>query len=111
MRIKKGIYKIAHAEGFHEEEGSYALCFPLYIHRSEEEKLWKVSHYTTGYNIKAKLPLVQAKTLAKAIKDYPLFLTPTIDTFNKQKEIMHRKHPQQFKELLNLIATNGEPNE
>jgi hypothetical protein len=43
-------------------------AFPLYIHRSEEEKLWKVSHYTTGYNIKAKLTLEQARTLAKAIK-------------------------------------------
>ena len=42
MKIKKGTFKVAHAEGFQEQEGSYAIAFPLYIHRTEDEKLWKV---------------------------------------------------------------------
>jgi len=110
MKIKKGTYRIAHAEGVFQEEGSYAMCFPLYIHRSEEEKLWKVSHFTTGYNIKAKLSLKEAKVLAKAIKAYPVFLTPTIDTFKKQLQIMRTKKPLQHRELMHHLQL-GDSNE
>ena len=111
MKIKKGTFKVAHAEGLQEQEGSYAIAFPLYIHRTEDEKLWKVSHLATGYNVRAKLTLEQARSLVRSIKDYPLFLTPTIDTFTKQLEIMQTKKPLQHKELMHRINNYGATNE
>ena len=110
MKIKKGVYRVAHAEGFHEEEGSYAIAFPLYIHRAKDEKLWKVSHFATGYNVKGKLTLEQSRALVRAIKDYPLFLTPTIETFQKQLEIMKTKKPLQHRELMHHLQL-GDSNE
>lgn len=110
MKIKKGKFRVAHAEGFAEYEGSYAIAFPLYIHRAEEEKLWKVSHFATGYNVKAKLTLENARKLVKTIKHYPLFLTPTIDTFTKQLELMKTKQPLQHQQLMKDLQL-GESNE
>jgi len=110
MKIKKGTFRVAHAEGFTEYEGSYAIAFPLYIHRAEEEKLWKVSHFATGYNVKAKLTLENARKLVKTIKHYPLFLTPTIDTFTKQLELMKTKQPLQHRQLMQALQL-GESNE
>lgn len=110
MKIKKGMYRVAHAEGLHECKGSYAIAFPLYIHRAEDEKLWKVSHFATGYNIKSKLTLENARKLVKTIKHYPLFLTPTIDTFTKQLEIMRTNKPLQHRELMHRLQL-GDSNE
>jgi hypothetical protein len=105
MKIKKGIFKVAYEEGWLEYEGSYGLSFPLYIHRREKEKLWNVSHFATGYAIKKKLSLAQARALVKAIKRYPLFLTPTIDTFKLQLEVMKTKTPLQYSELMYHLET------
>ena len=105
MKIKKGIFKVAYEEGWLEYEGSYGLSFPLYIHRREKEKLWNVSHFATGYAIKKKLSLAQARALVKSIKHYPLFLTPTIDTFKLQLEVMKTKTPLQYRELMYHLET------
>ena len=107
MKIKKGTFKVAHEEGWIEQEGSYAIAFPLYIHRhrTEDEKLWNVSHFATGYAIKKKLSLAQARALVKSIKHYPLFLTPTIDTFKLQLEVMKTKTPLQYSELMYHLET------
>lgn len=111
MKIKKGTFKVANEEGLQEQEGSYAIAFPLYIHRTEDEKLWNVSHFATGYAIKKKLSLEQARGLVKSIKHYPLFLTPTIDTFKLQLEVMKTKTPLQHRELLHRINNYGATNE
>ena len=105
MKIKKGTFKVAYEEGWLEYEGSYGLSFPLYIHRREKEKLWNVSHFATGYAIKKKLSLAQARALVKSIKHYPLFLTPTIDTFKLQLEVMKTKTPLKYRELMYHLET------
>ena len=112
MRIHKGSFKIRTFEDNHPTwtyyDGSYGNDFPFYVHRKETEKWWTLSHMTTGYSIRHNLSLKQARRLAKALKDWPLFLMPDVETLNLQKSLLpiHKQH------LLKSIVDNaGEPNE
>ena len=112
MKIVKGTFKIREGhEGsmqwaFH--EGSYAYDFPFYIHRKNGRKLWKLSHMATGYNIKSQLSLKNAKALSKELKKWPLFLMPTPESVQMQKELL----PTHKQNLLQQIINNaGDTNE
>ena len=97
MKVKKGEYRISTHDGWKIEEGSYVSCYPFLIHRQKDEtqrRTWKLSHQATGYAIKRDILLKEAKSLAEALKDYPLFLVPTIETFNLQRDILKEKNPQ-----------------
>ena len=103
MKIKKGEFRVATEKGFVYREGSYATCYPFYIHRDLDENLWTLSHLATGYNIKKGLTLADARSLAKNLKPFPLFLVPTIDTFTKQLEIHRTQNPTKHAEMLKMI--------
>ena len=104
MRIKKGTYRVATGEGWEETIGSCAYCYPFYIHRHHEDKLWSVSHMATGYSIKKGMKLKDAKSLINQLKPYPLFLVPTIDTFTKQLEVMKKNQPIEHHKMVTIIA-------
>ena len=62
----------------------------------------------TGYNIRSQLSLKKAKALAKELKQWPLFLMPTVETINHQKSLLPA-HKQQL--LAQIIHDNGDTNE
>lgn len=114
MKVKKGEYRISTHDGWKIEEGSYVSCYPFLIHRQKDEtqkRTWKLSHQATGYAIKRDILLKEAKSLAEALKDYPLFLVPTIETFNLQRDILKEKNPQQYDNIIKAINTNGASHE
>tara|TARA_B100001093_G_C26261820_1_gene773090 strand:- start:43 stop:384 length:342 start_codon:yes stop_codon:yes gene_type:complete len=106
MRIRKGTFKIKEHDGseprwtFH--DGSYGMDFPFYVHRKEERQHWTLSHQATGYAIKQNITLKQARTLSKALKDWPLFLMPTAETIQHQKSLL----PTYKQNLLQQIVNN-----
>ena len=104
MKIKKGTYRFAASNGWKTEEGSYAVCYPFFIHRKTKSKLWSLSHLATGYSVKTALTLKDAKTLAKYLESFSLFLVPTLETFTKQLEIHKRKHPLKHAEMIRRIT-------
>lgn len=109
MKIHKGTFKIRErTEGdpkwvFY--DGSYGNDYPFYVHRKEEQKWWTLSHMSTGYSVSTNLKLKEARTLAKALKDWPLFLMPTVDTLNHQKSLLPTSKQQQLQQI---IQNNGE---
>lgn len=114
MKVKKGEYRISTHDGWMIEEGSYISCYPFLIHRQKDEtrkRTWKLSHQATGYAIKRDILLKEAKSLAEALKGYPLFLVPTIETFYLQRDILKEKNPQQYDNIIKAINTNGASHE
>ena len=105
MRIRKGKFRIKKGSGWHVEKGSAAYDFPLMLHRATNERTWVVTHMATGYQVKRRLSLKEAKELISRIKHYPIFLMPTIDTWNLQMEIMKKKNPKKWDELKGIIAS------
>ena len=98
MKIYKGSFKIReHNDGGRKwsyYDGSYGNDYPFYVHRKENEKWWTLSHMSTGYMIKRDLSLKHARKLSKALKEWPLFLMPTIETITHQKSLLptHKQH-------------------
>lgn len=109
MKIKKGKFNICAADGWLVKEGSYAKNYPFIIHRSEGEFGWHLSHLATGYSIRKNLSLKHARWLAKELKQFSIFLVPTIDTWKHQIEVMENKRPSEKELLLSYI--NGDYNE
>ena len=105
MRIRKGKFKIKKGSGWHVEKGSAAYDYPLMLHREDGEKRWTVTHMATGYSVKGRLSLKEAKELISRIKDYPIFLMPTIETWNLQMRIMQEKNPKEWNKLKGIIAS------
>jgi hypothetical protein len=106
MRVKKGKYILACADGKYEQKGSYIVHFPFLIHRNEEFKSsvsWALSHMPTGYKVKSGMTLAHAKELCLGLKKYPVFLTPTIETFKAQLQIMQRKQPVKYTAMMSKI--------
>ena len=103
MKVVKGQFRVATSEGLKVRKGSFATCYPFYIHRETEESLWTLSHLATGYNIKKGLSLADARSLARYLKDFSLFLVPTIDTFTKQLEVHKAKNPTKHAEMIKRI--------
>ena len=65
----------------------------LMLHQEQDgERRWVVTHMATSYQVKRRLSLKEAKELISRIKDYPIFLMPTIETWNLQMEIMKKKN-------------------
>ena len=106
MKIHKGAFKIReNHEGEQKwsyHDGSYGNDYPFYVHRKENEKWWTLSHMSTGYMIKKHLTLKQARKLSKALKEWPLFLMPTVETINHQKGLL----PTYKQETLRQIIDN-----
>ena len=106
MKIHKGSFKIReHNDGNRKwsyYDGSYGNDYPFYVHRKENEKKWTLSHMSTGYMIKKNLSLKDARRLAMALKEWPLFLMPTAETLNHQKSLL----PTYKQNLLNDIVNN-----
>ena len=112
MRIHKGTFKIRTRENdqpvWTNYDGSYGNDYPFYVHRTDTEKSWTLSHMSTGYMIKSHLSLKQARQLSKALKEWPLFLMPTAETLQHQKSLL----PTHKQEQLNTIIHNiGETDE
>ena len=112
MKIRKGTFKIRTFEDNHPTwtyyDGSYGNDFPFYVHRKEDEKSWTLSHMSTGYSIRHNITLKQARQLSKALKDWPLFLMPDVETLSHQKSLLPT-HKQQL--LKSIVDNAGEPNE
>ena len=112
MRIHKGTFKIRTRENdlavWTNHDGSYGNDYPFYVHRTDTEKWWTLSHMSTGYMIKKHLSLKQARRLSKALKKWPLFLMPTAETLNHQKSLLPIEKQNQ---LNNIIHHTGDTNE
>ena len=109
MKIHKGIFKIReHHEGENKwgyYDGSYGNDYPFYVHRKENERWWTLSHMSTGYAVKRNITLKEARKLSKALKEWPLFLMPTVETLNHQKSLLST-YKQNL--LQRIVDTNGE---
>jgi len=109
MKIHKGTFKIREMDGSEQKwafyDGSYGNDYPFYTHRRAGEKWWSLSHMSTGYSIKANISLKHARKLSKALKEWPLFLMPTVETLNHQKSLLptHKQHL-----LQSIINNSGE---
>ena len=92
MRIRKGSFKIREQSDGNQTwtyyDGSYGNDFPFYVHRKEKDHWWTLSHMSTGYSIKANISLKHARKLSKALKKWPLFLMPTVETLLHQKSLL-----------------------
>ena len=65
------------------QEGSYEYHGNLFVHRFKDHEnnpyKWKVSHVASGSSVKGSLSLTEARNIAKALKDFPLFQLGTHD--------------------------------
>ena len=104
MKIKKGTFKVREHDGemgvWKEYDGSCGYDFPFYVHRKSTVKTWILSHCSTGYSVKSGITLKQARTLCKALKDWPLFLMPTAETIMKQKSILPTHKQNQLQQIV-----------
>ncbi len=103
MKTTKGQFRIQTSEGWKSVEGRYEVAYPFFIHRAEDEKTWKVSHLATGYNIKRVKTLKVGRKLAKALSPYPVFLMPTVETWNNALDRMKANTPQEYAKLLAIV--------
>ena len=103
MRVTKGTYRIATQEGWREQKGSSVIKFPFIVHRAEGDCLWKVSHLATGYNVVKVSKLKEARQLVEELAEYPIFLMPCLETWNKAKERMQQKQPKKWAQLMTII--------
>lgn len=107
MKIRKGTFKVREHNGCEPSwafyDGSVGMDFPFYVHRKEDQKHWTLSHQTTGYAVRSNITLKQARALSKALKDWPLFLMPTVETLMHQKSLLptHKQHV--LKQLIDNI--------
>ena len=113
MRIRKGKYKVATpCSSTTEKQGSYGYSFPFMVHREEECKFWRVSHIATGFNITSNVRTVkQARAVVEKLKQYPIFLMPTIETWKKAKNRMKEQQPEQYNKMLDIVNLRDENNE
>jgi len=113
MKIKKGTFKIATpCNSTTEKQGSYGYSFPFMVHREEECKLWRISHIATGFNITSGVRTVkQARIVVEKLKQFPVFLMPTIETWQKAKNRMMKEQPEQYKKMIDIVYLRDENNE
>ena len=106
MKIKKRTFKVREHDGegamWKEYNGSCGYDFPFYVHRKSTAKTGILSHCSTGYAVKSGITLKQARTLSKALKEWPLFLMPTAKTIQHQKSLL----PTYKQNLLQQIVDN-----
>tara|TARA_Y100000114_G_C11732342_1_gene314295 strand:+ start:442 stop:789 length:348 start_codon:yes stop_codon:yes gene_type:complete len=59
------------------QEGSYEYHGNLFVHRYIDHQdhpiKWKVSHVNSGSSVQGQMLLSEARNLAKALKDFPIF--------------------------------------
>ena len=108
MKIHKGSFKIReHNDGGRKwsyYDGSYGNDYPFYVHRKENEKHWTLSHMSTGYSIKSHITLKQARRLSKVLKEWPLFLMPTVETITHQKSLLPTYKQQTLKQIIDNLG-------
>ena len=106
MRVIKGTFRVNRSEehGWVEHEGSYAISFPFYVHRTEKQYGWRLSHMATGRNIISNIRTIQkARELAQKLSKYDVFLMPCIDTWCKALDRMKNNNPQEYDKLLAIV--------
>ena len=105
MKIRKGTYTIAMPCSLtYEEEGSYGHDFPFMIHRKKGRKKWNVTHFLTGFNVTGRRhSLKEAKEIAKKLKEFNIFLMPTIETWKKAKSNLQNQNPEQYRKMIKII--------
>ena len=105
MKIKKRTFKVREHDGegamWKEYNGSCGYDFPFYVHRKSTVKTWILSHCSTGYAVKSGITLKQARTLAKVLKQWPLFLMPTADTLMHQKSLLPTYNQNLLQQIIN----------
>ena len=113
MKIRKGTFKVAtQSSGACEKQGSYGYSYPFMVHKAKGEYRWSVSHIPTGFNVSAKCStLKQAKAVAEKLKQFPIFLMPTIETWNKAKTRMMEQQPEQYNKMIDIVYLKDENNE
>ena len=110
MKIRKGTFKITTtSSNACEKQGSYGYSYPFMVHREEGRKLWKVSHIATGFNVTAGVRTIkQARVLVEKLKQFPIFLMPTIETWKKAKNRMKEQQPEQYNKMLDIVHLRDE---
>ena len=103
MKITKGKFKINTNQGWREYDGSYSVRFPFLLHREKTEKFWKISHLATGMFIMKVAKVQTARQNIKKLQKYGVFLMPCIDTWQKAKDRMREKEPEEYEALLEII--------
>ena len=106
MKVIKGTFRVNRSveDGWCEYEGSYAVSFPFYVHRTEKQKGWRLSHMATGRNIIARIRTIQkARELVQKLSKYDVFLMPCHDTWCKALERMRINNPQEYDKLLAIV--------
>jgi len=112
MKIRKGSFKIReHDDSQHKwtfYNGSYGNDYPFYVHRKDHEKWWTLSHMSTGYSIKANISLKHARKLSKALKEWPLFLMPTVEAITHQKSLLSTYKQQMLNDTIHNWSEDNE---
>ena len=110
MKIRKGTFKIATVSSdAYEKQGRYGYSYPFMVHKSEGEYLWSVSHIPTGFSISKKCTtLKKAASVAEKLKEFPVFLMPTIETWNKAKNRMMKQQPEQYNKMIDIVYLRDE---
>ena len=105
MKTRKGTFKIATVSSdAYEKQGSFGYSYPFMVHKANDEYLWSVSHIPTGFNISRKcVTLKQAAAVAEKLKQFPVFLMPTIETWNKAKSRMMKQQPEQYSKMIDIV--------
>lgn len=104
MKVSKGTFRIITQHGWKTKEGTVGYEYPFYIFREEGRKGtkdWNLSHMASGYSVTKGLSLKQAKSLAKQLKEFPLFLLPDVESIKKELGRMKQKGTDN--KLLNTI--------
>ena len=104
MRVKKGIFKVNTTHGWKEREGSYCHCFPFSIHKEKGRSYWTITHMATGMAaIHRVSKWKQAKRAAEALRKYPVFLMPDLESWNKALDRMKIQEPVAYDIMMGLI--------
>ena len=105
MRIRKGKYKVATpCSSTTEKQGSYGYSYPFMVHREEGYKLWRISHIATGFNVTSNVRTVkQARVIVEKLKQFPIFLMPTIETWERAKNRMKEEQPEQYNKMIDIV--------
>ena len=104
MIAKKGIFKVNTNKGWKELEGSYCHCFPFSIHKEKGRSYWTITHMATGMAaIQHVSKWKQAKEAVTALRKYPIFLMPDLESWNRALNRMKAQEPDAYDIMMDLI--------
>ena len=109
MKIRKTTYKIGTTEGIIEQSGSVGYNFPFMVHRAQGAVFWRISHIATGFNITSKVRTIkQARAMVEKLKKFPIFLMPTVETWERAKNRMIKEQPEQYNKMIDIVYLKDE---